>query len=65
MSVTGRFGKTGKVSVQTNLTIPIEFDHMFDFATYLLVQYWEGYGESLLDYNKQSSSIRVGFSLVR
>lgn len=65
LSVTGRFGKTGKVSLQTSLTIPLEFDHMFDFATYLLVQYWEGYGESLLDYNKQSSSIRVGFSLVR
>jgi|GEM_PF-3530031 len=38
---------------------------MVDFTTYLLVQYGEGYGESLLDYNKQSSSIRVGFPLVR
>jgi phospholipase A1 len=66
LSVTGRLGRAGhKGSVQADLTIPVRFDKLFDFATYLLIQYWNGYGESLRDYNKQTSTIRAGFSLVR
>ncbi len=30
-----------------------------------MIQYWDGYGESLLDYNVKSSAVRAGFSLVR
>lgn len=66
LSLTGRIGRGGhKGSLQADLTIPVEFDRVFDFATYVLIQYWDGYGESLRDYNVRSSTVRVGFSLVR
>ena len=64
--LTSRLGRDGdKGSLQADLNIPVKFDRMFDFATYVLVQYWLGYGESLLDYNVESSAVRIGFSLVR
>ncbi len=66
LSVTARLGrKASKGSLQADLTIPVHFDQAFDFATYFLIQYWNGYGESLRDYDKQTSKIRAGFSLVR
>lgn len=65
LTLNARLGNGGKGSLQSDLTIPIKFDHVFDFATYILIQYWEGYGESLLDYNRKSSTLRFGFSLVR
>ncbi len=66
LSLLGRLGRGGhKGSLQADLTIPVRFDRVFDFATYVLIQYWDGYGESLRDYNVRSSSIRAGFSLVR
>ncbi len=66
LSVTGRLGAGGhKGSVQADLTIPVRFDKLLDFATYVLIQYWDGYGESLRGYNERTSTIRAGFSLVR
>jgi len=66
LAVTARLGRSGrKGSVQADLTLPVKFDHLFDFATYVIVQSWNGYGESLLDYDKNSSALRLGFSLVR
>lgn len=66
LSLIGRMGRDRhKGSVQADLTIPVKSEFLLDFATYILVQYWDGYGESLLDYNLRSSSVRVGFSLVR
>lgn len=66
LSIVSRLGRDGnKGSVQLDFTYPVKFDRMFDFATYVLVQYWNGYGESLLDYNVETSSFRIGFSLVR
>lgn len=66
LTFTGRLGRGGhKGSVQADLTLPVRSELLLDFATYILVQYWDGYGESLLDYNVRSSSVRVGFSLVR
>lgn len=66
LSVSGRLGRAGhKGSVQADLTIPVRFDKLFDFATYVLIQYWNGYGESLRNYDKQTSTIRAGFSLIR
>ncbi len=66
LSLTGILGASGsKGSIQADLTYPLKMDHYLDFATYLLIQYWDGYTESLLDYRKRTSSIRVGFSLVR
>jgi outer membrane phospholipase A len=66
LSVTGRLGDGGnKGSIQADLTVPVKVDRFFDFATYFLIQYWDGYGESLRDYNKRSATFRAGFSLVR
>lgn len=66
LAFTGRMGSGGhKGAVQLDLTIPVKFDKMFDFATYVLVQYWNGYGESLRGYNQRTETIRAGFSLVR
>jgi len=66
LMLTGRLGRGGnKGSLQADLTLPVKSELLLDFATYILIQYWDGYGESLLDYNVRSSSVRVGFSLVR
>ncbi len=66
LSLTGRMGRdVHKGSFQADLSIPVKFDHVFEFATYFLVQYWDGYGESLLDYNRRSSTLRAGVSFVR
>jgi phospholipase A1/A2 len=66
LSLTGRLGQGAhKGSWQADLTIPVRFDKLFDFATYFQIQYWNGYGESLRDYNVRSDTIRAGFSFVR
>jgi phospholipase A1 len=66
LSMTGRLGSGGhKGSFQADLTIPVRFDKLLDFATYVLVQYWDGYGESLRGYNERSRTVRAGISLVR
>jgi phospholipase A1 len=66
LALTSRIGQeSGKGSLQSDLTVPVKFDRLFDFATFVLVQYWDGYGESLLDYDQRSTGVRVGFSLVR
>ena len=51
-------------SRQLDLWIPVRISAI-NFATFVQVQYFEGYGESLLSYDKQSSSLRIGFALVR
>lgn len=53
-----------RFSTQLDFTLPIR-TRLLNFATYLLVQYWNGYGESLLSYRERSDTIRAGFSLVR
>jgi outer membrane phospholipase A len=51
-------------AVQVDLTYP--FDNIFKtFAGYFLIQYWNGYGESLLNYNQRADTIRFVISLVR
>jgi len=52
------------LSNQLDLTVPVR-TLLLDFETYLLVQYFNGYGESLLSYRDKSETIRAGFSLVR
>jgi phospholipase A1/A2 len=52
------------LSNQFDLTVPVR-TRLLDFETYLLVQYFNGYGESLLSYRDKSETIRAGFSLVR
>lgn len=66
LGVTARLGhREHKGSLQANLTIPAKAEFLFDFATYFHIQYWNGYGESLIDYDKSSTAVRAGFSLVR
>jgi phospholipase A1 len=36
-----------------------------DMSIFVLVQYFNGYGESLLSYNQKSESLRLGVALVR
>jgi phospholipase A1 len=51
-------------SRELDLSFPISVKSI-DFSCYLLLQYFNGYGESLLDYNQHTSRLRVGFALVR
>jgi len=65
LAYTGRAGKEfNHFTSQLDLTIPIRIK-LLDFASYFLVQYFDGYGESLRDYDKKSSALRAGISLVR
>ena len=65
LSFTGRLGEHfNKGSMQFDLTLPLR-SRLIDFASYFMVQYFDGYGESLLEYNRHSSTVRAGFSLVR
>ena len=65
LSFMGRLGEHGdKGSMQFDLTLPLR-SRLLDFASYFMVQYFDGYGESLLEYNQHSSTVRAGFSLVR
>ncbi|KXU37903.1 hypothetical protein AXK11_01780 [Cephaloticoccus primus] len=66
LAALGRLGRGGhKGGLQLDLTIPMTFERFFDFAAYFHIQYWNGYGESLLDYNKHGDALRFGFSLLR
>ncbi len=49
---------------QIDLTVPIR-TRLLDFQTYFLIQYYNGYGESLLSYQEESDVWRAGISLVR
>jgi len=65
LAYTGHAGRHfNHFTTQLDLTVPIRLK-LFDFATFFLVQYFNGYGESLRDYNKKSDALRAGFSLVR
>jgi len=65
VNLTGIMGKNwDKGSVQVDVTHPIKIPAV-NFDTFLMVQYWDGYGESLRDYNRKSSTWRAGFSFVR
>jgi outer membrane phospholipase A len=65
LSALGRMGRDGNHgSLQLDLTYPTM--RLFgSFSLYLDVQYFTGYGESLLGYNKKSDQFRAGFSLFR
>jgi outer membrane phospholipase A len=64
-SALGRMGKDANhQSVQLDLTYPT-MKFFGSFSLYLDVQYFTGYGESLLGYNKQSDALRAGFAIFR
>lgn len=65
VSLLGRMGsRFDKGSLQIDVSYPTLF-MTGNFAMYLQLQYWSGYGESLLDYNRRSEALRAGFSLAR
>jgi phospholipase A1/A2 len=65
LSYSGRAGRDANhFTSQLDLSFP-EKTKLLDFATYLLIQYFNGYGESLRAYDKHSDTVRVGLSLVR
>lgn len=65
LSALGRMGKDGNHrSAQLDLTYPT-MRFFGSFSLYLDVQYFTGYGESLLGYNRKSDELRVGFALFR
>ena len=51
-------------AMQVDATYPLDALYK-NFAAYFLVQYWNGYGESLLNYDKHTQTVRFGISLVR
>jgi outer membrane phospholipase A len=62
---TGMIGEHWEhVTTQLDLTIPVRIRYM-DFETFFLIQYFNGYGESLLSYREHSSTVRAGIQLVR
>jgi outer membrane phospholipase A len=61
-----RLGDTGnRASELLDLTYPMSELFTHSLSLYFHVQYFVGYGESLLYYNQRSSTVRVGFSLFR
>ena len=65
LALTGRTGSGWEHSTyQADLTIPLRAKTS-NFASYFLLQYFDGYGESLITYRSKSSVLRAGFSFVR
>lgn len=65
LAYTGRAGRDfDHFTTQLDFTVPLRFE-IADFATFLLIQYFSGYGESLLDYDQRSETVRAGISLIR
>lgn len=65
LAYTGWMGQHfNHVTSQYDLTFPVK-THVLDFATYLLIQYFDGYGESLRAYEHHSDTVRAGISLAR
>jgi outer membrane phospholipase A len=55
----------GHLTHQLDLSIPVRVRRKVNFASYIVVQYFDGYAESLRDLGHESRSVRVGLSLVR
>ena len=65
LSALGRMGKDANHgSLQLDLTYPM-MKIFGSFSVYLDAQYFTGYGESLLEYNRRSEAFRAGFSIYR
>jgi len=66
LSAIGRLGKDGNhESLQLDFTYPLMGFFPRSFSLYLHVQYFTGYGESLVRYNERDSAFRAGFALTR
>ena len=51
---------SGKGAIEVDLTIPLHLNSMS-----LMIQYWNGYGESLIDYNVKQQKIGIGLNFTR
>ena len=66
LSALGRVGEGfDHGSVQLDLTYPMWRLPFLKSSVFLDVQYFTGYGESLLDYNERTWAVRAGFALSR
>ena len=65
LAYTGRAGKEfNHATSQFDLNIPVSVKFL-DFQIFILMQYFDGYGESLREYEAHSNIVRAGISLVR
>ena len=65
VSTTIRRGK-GKGSMQVDVAYPLRSEFLANLNGFLHLQYFNGYGETLLDYNRGSGSqFRIGLMIVR
>jgi outer membrane phospholipase A len=61
----GRYGTSGKGSLQVDLSKRLRDLRFGPVGGYFHVQYFTGYGESILDYNvRRPSQLRIGFAIV-
>lgn len=66
LSATGRLGDDGnRGSLQLDLSYPLMELFSGSLSVYLYAQYFTGYGESLLLYDRRSDALRFGFALYR
>lgn len=66
LSVLGRLGKDARHgSAQVDVSYPLMVPPYGSLSIYLYGQYFTGYGESLLGYNKRTDVFRAGISLYR
>lgn len=56
---------TGTGSVQVDFTYPLSKILFRNVALYLYVQFFTGYGESLLNFDEKDTRVRLGFGIVR
>ncbi len=65
LSYSGWMGQRfNHVTSEYDLNIPVKV-HFLDFATYFLLQWYDGYGESLRAYSQHADEVRAGISLAR
>lgn len=61
-----RRGDRGRGATQFDLSYPLGTRILSDVGAFLHLQYYDGYGETLLDYDKvRHPQLRIGFSIVR
>jgi outer membrane phospholipase A len=66
LTTTGRLGNEGnRGSLQFDLSYPLMRLFSGSLSVYLYAQYFTGYGESLLLYDRRSDALRFGFALYR
>ncbi|HSL17238.1 MAG TPA: phospholipase A [Methylomirabilota bacterium] len=66
IAATGRLGTSGKGAVQVDVTYPLDRLLRAGVNTYLHLQYFDGWGESLLSYDQRLPwQVRLGIAVVR